>query len=76
MKRLNEFPLGMKRLLFNVDRTAAKMNDEYEVCVLRALLPIILIPLLLRSSACIRRTGTEYSSEIHYMQQPLSNLCQ
>jgi len=57
MKRLNEFPLSVKRLLLSCDRTAAKMKDEYEVCVLRTLLPIILVPLLLRSSACIRRIG-------------------
>lgn len=44
-----------EKLLFNCSRTVAKTKDECVVCVLRALLPIILVPLLLRSSACISR---------------------
>lgn len=45
------------------------MKDENKVCVLRTLLPIILIPLLLTSKVVpvLERSGTEESSEIHYM---------
>lgn len=47
----------MKRLLFSCGRTAEKMKDEYEVCVLKTLFLIILVPLLLKSGTCIRRIG-------------------
>lgn len=44
-----------EKLPFNCSRTVAKTKDECVVCVLRALLPIVLVPLLLRSSACSTR---------------------